>query len=75
MQACISEAIETCARDLPEGWKAVIEVERGASTITLLTPGGTKVIFPSNYDTGITGQLQDLREFLVPRNGEGAYVG
>ena len=49
MQACISEAIETCARDLPEGWKAVIEVERGSSTITLLTPEGVKVVFPSNW--------------------------
>ena len=70
MQACISEAIETCARDLPEGWKAVIEVERGASTITLLTPEGVKVVFPSNYTDGVAGQLRDVREFLVPQPEE-----
>lgn len=39
----LEERIERFAESLPEGWRVVIEVERGSGTVTAVRPDGTEV--------------------------------
>ncbi len=39
----LEEAIEQCAKELPEGWRIDVRVERGSAWVDLVDPQGFEV--------------------------------
>jgi hypothetical protein len=53
--ATLAEAVQQAARDLPEGYRVEVEVERGAATVRLHYPCGAYAVM--DYDGDLSEEV------------------
>jgi hypothetical protein len=54
----LGDAVNQAARDLPEGWQLVLEIENGAAEVVLFRPSGAEEMLPSSDEPLLSDRVR-----------------
>lgn len=70
----VGEAIQRAARDLPEGYRVVIDIEREGGTVDVVLPDGTEEKeYPSNHER-LSESIADALQYAQEHAKQNAQV-
>ena len=62
----LDDALQSAARDLPEGWSIIVQIERGAGWVELYNADGARIDF-ENVDRDLHEQVAEALKVALAK--------